>query len=354
MTTPDSYVEAYLADRAGTTPDLERLVTVSSGLDAHGILATIGDPRLGRQALEVMCDLMHPTDSMYYDAIYGAFHGQHDIRNWLIPTMAEIEFIDFVPQQPTAVFDHADGASSVDEWRMVARIGDESMPLARGVSVRHYRDGWITWNADVYDTGAFRVPGPDGSAPELPDWPRTEWTVVEAEPAPTLSDAAKAWLDAGPDVARDAPTGLTNLDLHQIQHHPDVSYDMDVLGALLHPTESVYLDPLFGDFAGRSDIHTWLADVMPKIGDIRFDPVGPVLFDGSTSVEEWLQVAVQPDGTRAPMFRGTSVRRFADGWIVYAADYFDTAPLSDPAISGAGLAAGSTLTAEDIARHRRL
>jgi hypothetical protein len=54
------------------------------------------------------------------------------------------------------------------------------------------------------------------------------------------------------------------------------------------------------------------------------------------------------------MFRGTSVRRFVDGWIVYAADYFDTAPLADPAISGAGLAAGSTLTAADIARHRRL
>lgn len=354
MTTPNSYVEAYLADRSGATPDLERLVTTASGLDARGILATIGDPRLGRQALEVMCDLMHPTDSMYYDAIYGAFHGQRDVRKWLIPTMAEIEFIDFVPQQPTAVFDHADGGSSVDEWRMVARIDDQSMPLARGVSVRHYRDGWITWNADVYDTGAFRVPGPDGSAPDLPDWPRTEWQVVEAHPPAELSDAAKAWLDAGPDVDSDAPTGLSNADVHHLQHHPDAGYDMDVLSALMHPTDSVYLDPLFGDFAGRQDIHTWLTGIMTKIGDIRFDPVGPILFDGTTSVEERLQVAVQPDGTRVPMIRGTSVRRIADGWITYAADYFDTAPLADPSIVAAGVAAGSTITAEDIARHRRI
>jgi hypothetical protein len=37
---------------------------------------------------------------------------------------------------------------------------------------------------------------------------------------------------------------------------------------------------------------------------------------------------------------------------VYAADYFDTAPLADPDIQAASLAAGSTLTVDDILRYR--
>ena len=63
-------------------------------------------------------------------------------------------------------------------------------------------------------------------------------------------------------------------------------------------------------------------------------------------------MAVLPDGSRVMMLRGTSVRRFADGWLTYAADYFDTAPLSDPEILAASKAAGSTVTAADVARYR--
>ena len=76
------------------------------------------------------------------------------------------------------------------------------------------------------------------------------------------------------------------------------------------------------------------------------------MFDGTTSVREWKQLAVPPDGNKVMMVRGTSVRRFADGWLVYAADYFDTAPMGDPEIQAASHAAGSTITEPDILKHR--
>ena len=53
------------------------------------------------------------------------------------------------------------------------------------------------------------------------------------------------------------------------------------------------------------------------VGGVGVEPVGPLLFDGATAVQEWVQGSL----------RGTSVRRFADGWVTYAVDYFDTAAL---------------------------
>ncbi|MGI9624266.1 MAG: nuclear transport factor 2 family protein [Acidimicrobiales bacterium] len=351
MTTPSEWVEAYLdgADRSG---ELDRLVTDSSGLDAPGILAVLGDPRLGADVIHAMSDLMHPEESMYYDAIYGAFHGQIGIRNWLVPTMAEIPFIEFVPQKNTEVFSHGGGSSSVDEWQMWMTLEGERVPLPRGVSVRHYADGWITWNADVYDTGAFRRPPDDAAdAPPLPPPPDTEWRTVAPE-ATALSDAAERWLATTASSDSEDGPGLEHADLHAIAHHPELGADTELVAALMHPTESVYLDPLFGDFRGRDEIRAWLGDIMAKTGTLRFDPVGPALFNGSCSVQEWVQMGVDSNGEAMPMVRGTSVRRYADGAITYAADYFDTAALADPAVQRAAYAAGATLTADDIARYR--
>jgi hypothetical protein len=235
---------------------------------------------------------------------------------------------------------------------MFAVIGDDRIPLPRGVSVRHYEDGWITWNADVYDTGAFRVPPPEGTeAPPLPDPPHTTWATTPPSP-PELSAAAQAWLAGrNPGGPNDHPD-LSHADLYAIAHHPQHGEDVDIVADLMHPTDSIYLDPLFGDFTGQAAIRSWLRDIMPKVGKIRFDHVGPTLFNGSCSVQEWVQVAVGHDGAIEPMMRGTSVRRYADGWITYAADYFDTAVLNDPAILRAATTAGSTLTPADIARYR--
>ena len=192
------------------------------------------------------------------------------------------------------------------------------------MSVRRYRDGWITWACDVYDTGPFRVPPPpdadlDVDAEPLPDWPRTVW-------------------HRDPDAPETAASSI----------------DFGALGAAFHPTDSVYHDPVFGEIHGRNAISAWLTDVGPKRGNVVFEPLGPRLDDGSTSVQEWQQMAIQPDGSRVFMARGTSVRRRSEGQIVYAADYFDTTSLADPEIQAAAQAAGAAVTADDVARHRTI
>jgi hypothetical protein len=321
----DEFVESYIAEMAGREPDLERLVTEPSGLDAAGMLEAMANPWFtepGRQpvGLQMIADFMKPEGSIYFDAIFGAFEGQYATRNWLIPAMASIDFIEFVPQAPHVLFDDGAGGTSLDEWEMVAVIGDDRMPLSKGVSVRRYRDGWITWACDVYDTGVFRVPPPPEAGIEaapIPEWPRTVW-----QPDPNVPETRTA------DV------------------------DWDAMADEFHPTDSVYLDPIFGEVRGRDAIREWLSDIMPKAGDLVFEPLGPVLDDGSTSVQEWQQMAVQPDGSRVFMTRGTSVRRRRDGVIVYAIDYFDTASIMDPGVQAAGLASGATMTADDIARYR--
>ena len=103
-----------------------------------------------------------------------------------------------------------------------------------------------------------------------------------------------------------------------------------------HPTDSVYHDPIFGEIRGREAIRAWLGDIMGKVGNVVFEPLGPQLDDGTTSVQEWQQMALQPDGTRVFMTRGTSVRRRdGEGLVTYAADYFDTASLLDPDVQAA-------------------
>ncbi|MDH3752283.1 MAG: nuclear transport factor 2 family protein [Acidimicrobiia bacterium] len=342
--TPDAYVEAYLSERGGQPADLDRFVEESSGLDAESILEVIGNPRLGRQAIEVMADLMRPHDSIYYDAIFGAYHGQRDIRAWLVPAMAEIEFIDFVPTAASVLFDDGEGGSSLDEWQMFANMEGERIPLSRGVSVRRYRDGWITYAADVYDTSGFRQPPPPGvDAPDLPDWPRVAWpTEPDSSPEPPGA-AASAWMasraGAEPGRVLERPSGLGNLEMHQVLNDATRRSDSDVMADLMHPTDMQFIDPLFGELRGQAEVRACLADITGKAGAIAFDPVGPVLFDGATSVQEWVQVAVLADGSRVDMTRGTTVRRFADGWLVYAAEYYDTAPLADLDVQAAAAAA---------------
>jgi ketosteroid isomerase-like protein len=97
----------------------------------------------------------------------------------------------------------------------------------------------------------------------------------------------------------------------------------------------VYHDPVAGEVRGREAIRAWLTETMATMGDVVFEPLGPELDNGDVSVREWQQMAVQPDGSRVFMARGTSVRRRRDGQIVYAADYYDTASLTDPAVHAA-------------------
>ena len=93
-------------------------------------------------------------------------------------------------------------------------------------------------------------------------------------------------------------------------------------------------------------------DIMPRVGNIEFVPVGPELNDGSVYLQEWVQTAVTSTGKRVPMTRGTSVRRYRDGSTVYAADYFDIATLTRPEVLAASNDCGSTITTDDIMRYR--
>ena len=290
-TTVNEFVQSYVAAMSGKETDLERVVTTPSGLDPHGMNAAIGHPDAGRLGITMMADFMAPDGSLYYDAIFGAFHGQLAIRQWLVPAMADIEFIDFVPTGESVIFDDGLGGTSLDEWQMVMNLDGQTIPLSRGVSVRRYRDGWITWACDVYDTAAFRQPPPPEmatqAAPELPPCPRLEWTTDETQDLRTMAD----------------PREITEQ---------------------FHPTDSVYFDALGGEIRGREAISSWLADMAERTPDTVFEPLGPLLFDGTTSVQEWKTMVPGPDGAPTTM-RGTSVRRFADDVIVYAADYYDTA-----------------------------
>jgi hypothetical protein len=319
------FVESYVAEAADHPVVVDRLIREPSGLDGAGIIDALEHPWFkepGRQplAMQMMCDLMAPAPgaSIYYDAIYGAFHGQAAIRGWLLPTMASIDFIEFVPTAEPVLFDDGSGGTSLDEWQMFLQLGDDRLPLSRGVSVRRFRDGWISWACDVYDTGPFRQPNPDptAEAAPLPPWPRVTWEV-----------------DSNVAEVRAAET------------------DYAELAESFHETDSVYIDPIFGEIRGRVAIRAWLTDVMPKIGNVVFEPLGPFLDNGDVSVREWQQMALLPDGSRTFMTRGTSVRRRRDGQIVYAADYFDTAPFLDPEIQAASHSCGSTLSADDVMRY---
>lgn len=325
--TPESFVDTYLAEVAAAAPgaatDVSRLVLEPCGLDAAGMVTAISDPRLGRLGIPMLADFMAPDGSIYFDAIFGAYHGQAAIRAWLVPAMAEIEFIDFVPMAGSVYFDDGEGESSLDEWQMVANMGDEKIPLSRGVSVRRHREGWITWACDVYDTAAFRQPPPpemEIEAAPLPPYPQVDWPVHEGAITPEVSERADEWvrrtepsLDDG--AVDDHPSGLTHDEMLALLANPSTATHVERIASLFHPTDSQYFDPIVGELSGQASIRGGLAAVSPRLGGVGVEPVGPLLFDGTTAVQEWVRGAV----------RGTSVRRFADGWLTYAADYFDTA-----------------------------
>jgi SnoaL-like domain len=325
-TGPDSFVERYLVEMTGKDTDLDRLVTEPSGLDAAGMIAAFSDPRLGRLGIPLMADFMTPEGSIYFDAIFGAYHGQRAIRNWLVPAMAEIEFIEFQPLGESIVFDDGAGGSSLDEWFMVANIGDDKIPLSRGVSVRRYRDGWINWACDVYDTASFRQPPPPGvEAAPLPPWPDVSWSVDPSVHLPTLSPTAHAWLDtrrAPGAVHATTASGLGSRDMLDLLANLTPGPEAILCSSLFHPGDAVVHDPKMGELRGHAEIERWL-----KNASSSRDALGPWLFNGDAAVQEWVAATPRYDGSSVNI-RGTSVRRFASGFIVYAADYYDTAPLS--------------------------
>ena len=157
-------------------------------------------------------------------------------------------------------------------------------------------------------------------AAPLPPYPQVDWPVHEGATALALSARANDWASGAGvlvegDAVADRPSGLDHDEMLAVLTNPSTAGDVERTSTLFHPTESQYFDPIVGELSGQASIRAGLAGVSPRLGGAGVEPVGPLLFDGTTAVQEWVRGAV----------RGTSVRRFADGWLTYAADYFDTA-----------------------------
>lgn len=355
-----AYIDRYREEMKGKPLDPARFVGKPSGLSHRDIHSVINDRSLGERFFEIHSDMLDPEKSVYIDPFFGDLHGQRAIRAWLVPIMSgQGSGASFDPVFPAAFLDDGEGGTSIDEWVLTQPVDGKWEKIVRGVSVRRYRDGWVRDAVDFFDTTpirmgmAFREKQGDRVV-ALPDWPRVPtkpW--VRTEPPAPLSAAATAWRADHAKKPADQFTGLSNRDLHDMlfeQPRGDNFYSE--FTALLHPSASVYIDPIFGEVHGRKEIGDWLADVMPKAGNIAFELTEKPVFDGDMSYSEWRQVAILPSGERVVMTRGCSIRRYKGGWITYAADYFDTAPFMDPAIQAASAAAGSTLTLEDIRKYR--
>jgi hypothetical protein len=290
-------IQQYLSAWHSRNEDNEHVSAGITGLSAIEILQMFEHPALRlpehkHAGVSLMVDLMAENDSMYFDAIYGAMYGREDIRGWLIPMMKEIDFIEFTPTQPSAVFARSSDTWTLDEWQMFAVFGDDRIPLPKGVSVRRYVDGFITQACDVYDTASMRQPGPDGSVADIPGVPVVNWV-------------------------RD----------HSVPDHRIGMTDVSKLCTQFHPTESVYIDPVDGEFHGRDAIAAWLSTHLAGMENVVREAVGPALTNGATSVQEWQHILVQPNGERTFLTRGTSVQRTDGQLIIYAADYYDAASL---------------------------
>ncbi|MEM9035676.1 MAG: nuclear transport factor 2 family protein [Actinomycetota bacterium] len=316
MPTPYDWVTGFL-DRAGDGLDLDRVNERSPGLDATGAVEALGDPRLGEHAVEALTELLHPTDSMCFDAGFGAFHGQTAIRRWLMPRMGAIAD-GRVPTAPMEIFGDAETTSSVSEWQMWASVEGERVPMSRGVSIRHHREGWIVWNADVYDTSPMRRSAAGGEGThELPEPPQVEW---ETQPmiTPERSDALEEWLERPPEER--GP--IDHADIHTVMITPGLGLDPEIVVPLFHPTDSVLREP-HAELVGAEAIARHLGARRESRMTITLESIGVPLFNGDCTAFEW--VARVPGAEPPVAVRGTSVCRYADGLVVAATDYYDNA-----------------------------
>src|SRR5690606_37479425 len=289
------YLERYRAETKGKPVDPARFVGTPSGLSHRDIHSVINDRSLGERFFEIHSDMLDHEKSVYIDPFFGDLHGQRAIRAWLVPIMSgQGSEASFDTVFPAAFLEDGEGGTSIDEWMLTQPVNGEWVKIVRGVSVRRYRNGWVRDAVDFFDTTpirmgmAFREKQGDALVP-LPDWPRVPtkpW--VRSDPPPALSPAAEAWRRGRAERGAGTPTGLTNRDLHVLIFERPNPTDFDgEFSALLHPTASVYIDPIFGELHGQKAIADWLADVMPKAGNVAFELTEKPVFDGDMSYSEW-------------------------------------------------------------------
>lgn len=357
------YLKAYLKDADNSEMKTDRLVKQRCDLSHTDMHTIINDRSIGSRFFEILADFMHPSPehSIYISPMYGEFHGQKNIREWLIPTMQQAGSYAFDARCPARFFDDGEGGTSVDEWQLTSYQDGKWKPLVSGISIRKFRDGWITYASDHFNTLPSRMAA-QAKGKAMPLLPEFKSLKRYTGPMPELSPHAREVFEQRETVWKQAaakrnsiPTfvdsNLTNRELFELAYN-EVGHRWELVGDVMHPTDSEYHDPIFGVISGQDNIRAWMIDIMGKAGNVMFEPLGPPLFDGETSFEETRQMAIQPNGEKVFMVRGASIRRYLNGYAVYAQDYFDVAPMLDPAVHAASLAAGSVITPADIEKYR--
>ena len=353
-----AWIEAWRSSREAGPLDENIVVSSPNGLSHADIHAIIVNRSLSPRFYDMLADFVQPEMGIYFDALFGPYESQRAVRRFLASVMPDAADTRFEAVFPAHLFSDEHGSVSVEEWEAFAP--GAARPTAKGISIRRMSGPWIDYAADYYDTGPMRREAAKVGR-DMPAGPKGGPEVWDDRPVAPLSAAARSWLAGrralraagGWDVATtvEQPSGLSIRDMHAIMNDRSTERDFDIICDLMHPTDSVYVDPIFGVFQGQAIIRQWLTDIMGKVGNAGYVPVGTALLSGGLSFQEWQQVAPLPDGREIPMTRGASVRRFADGWMTYAADYFDTAPMLDPEVQAASKAAGSTVTIEDVLRY---
>src|SRR5512139_150292 len=100
----------------------------------------------------------------------------------------------------------------------------------------------------------------------------------------------------------------TNQEISRLSAERIRAQDWHGYCELFHPTESVYIDPFFGELKGQDKIRTWFTSVMSEETEIRsseglrrrrvaFDVLFEPTLCGDTVVVESLMKAVNSDGT---------------------------------------------------------
>lgn len=355
------WIEDWRSRREAGPLDDSVVITAPNGLGHADMHAIVTGRTLTPRFHDMLADFIQPDAGVYFDALLGVRETQRAARRLLASVAADAGAHRFDAVFPPDLFSDAHGSVSVEEWEAFAP--GEARPAMKGISIRRMSGPWIDYAADYYDTGPLRRAAASAGR-EMPAGPKGGPEVWDDRPVAPLSAAAKSWLAdrralraaGGWDVATTVaePSGLSTRDMHAIMNDRSTERDFDIICDLMHPTDSLYVDPIFGHFRGQSVIRQWLTDIMGKVGKASYVPIGTALLHDGVSFQEWQQVAPLPDGREIPMTRGASVRRFEDGWMTYAADYFDTAPMLDPDVQAASKAAGSTVTIEDVLRYVKL
>ncbi len=114
----------------------------------------------------------------------------------------------------------------------------------------------------------------------------------------------------------------TNDEVHRLATGPFHSGNVAEWCSLFHPTRSVYIDPIFGEFRTQEKIREWLVTAMRRAGGWSASPGGDHYFDGRVAFgEAVLQIELGAERFPLPF---CWVQRYADGWIEYRRDYYDT------------------------------